>query len=351
MNLLQRILQRVRAVPSVTWEALPSFLRERWPLLSAGSRFRFRCEAAIHEVAAVLTSQGWLLDDHQACVFTIAKPPGGLLNPVEPEWSSERSQWEGQSSGATPRKLSSTPLTSASQRRCHVFGVGIAKSGTTSLAGLFSRYHLAHEFEAAATIRHVSSQSEVPDLLARDVRSGFLECDSSQLHFWYLEELVRTFPAARFVLTIREPRAWLDSWINHRLSRGMSPDWWPIEEERFGPRCGDDKGPERLLAELGLPSLEGALGFWRRHHERVIQSVPPRRLLVVRLERLTTETARVARFAGVAEDSLTPESAFQNNARARFHVLDRLPLDHLDSVQEQICGHLWRNLCQLSDHA
>jgi len=340
--------------------SLASELRGQWSGTTPGGYFRFQTPDPRHEACAVATAQGWLLDDVQRDeakgleVFTLQKPLDGSLNPYAPDWLSERTFWQGGEAAAECSLPVTPPLRSSSDRRCHVIGVGIAKSGTRSLAGLFSRYHSVHEFDAAGTIQRVTSGVPMDDVSwvsDREARSGFLECDSSQLHHWHLPGLVRAFPTARFVLTIRDPRAWLDSLFNHRLARGMSPVWWPIEERRFGPRSTDFDGPERLLVEMGRPSLAGALSFWAEHHQRVLEVVPPARLLVLRVERLGDEAKRIAKFVGVATETLTPEIAHQNTARARFHLLDRLPAAHLESTLQKHCGTLWQRLTTLADHA
>lgn len=361
-TLSARLGRRLRWRPTLSLAegSLSAVLREKWARLAPGARFQFQTTHARHEACAVLTSQGWLLEDvwrdeaRDVEVFIVLKPHEGALNPQEPDWQVERTSWQGREEVGEAASLpSAPPMNSSSGRRCHVIGVSIAKSGTRSLAGLFSRYHSAHEFEAAATIRRIANREEALDqswLHERDARSGFLECDSSQIHFWYLEEMVRAFPAARFILTIRHPRAWLDSLFNHRLARGMSPDWWPIEEARFGPRCADATGPEQLLAQLGRPTLAGALSFWAKHHQRVLETVPPARLRVLRVEQLGEKVPEIARFTGVAASSLTPEIAHQNTARARFHLLDRLEPAHLQKSLNEHCGPLWQQLQHLADN-
>jgi|GEM_PF-2066346 hypothetical protein len=357
-DLLQRLI--TPRTLSLGDGSLSRELRGQWSGTAPGGRCRFQTRDPRHEACAVATAQGWLLDDVQRDevkgmeVLTLQKPLDGPLNPYAPDWLSERTFWQGTEAAAECSLPVTAPLRSSSDRRCHIIGVGIAKSGTRSLAGLFSRYHSAHEFDAVGTIQRATKNMTVDDeswLRDRDERAGFLECDSSQLHHWHLAALVHTFPTARFVLTIRDPRAWLDSLFNHRLARGMSPVWWPIEELRFGPPCADISGPERLLAEMGRPSLAGALSFWAEHHQRVLDVVPPARLLVVRVERLGDEVQRIARFAGVAAETLTPEIAHQNTARARFHLLDRLPAAHLESSLHKYCGALWQRLTTLADHA
>jgi hypothetical protein len=329
--------------------SLPRSLRSLWPMLLAGQRYCFQSQDAVHEVCAVLTAQGWLLDDVQLQggrhLYHVQKPAHGSINAVEPDWLAERVYWRPAPPERTWPTAVVTPGGSAADRRCHVIGVGIAKSGTSSLAGLFSRYRSAHEYDTEETLRRVSHAPTTLDvswLQQRDARAGFLECDSSQLHLWYLAELWRAFPGARFVLTLREPRAWLASLIDHRLARGIMPIWAPLETLRFGPPAQDGS----VLAMYGRPTLDAMLAFWARHHQIVLETIPPERLLLLPLADLDTPAglARISEFAGVSEHSLTPTVARQNMARARFHLLERLPAEQVEAAVERHCSALWQRM-------
>lgn len=360
-SLLRRLSGQSRWVTlSLADGSLARVLRDLWPELSPGAEFVFQTPDAAHEACAVITAQGWLLRDIECAdgsginICHLQKPQQARLNPQEPDWLAERQHWRLKI--AMPAQITALmqrrPLASAAERRCHVIGVGIAKSGTRSLAGLFSQYHCAHEFEAESAIQRIAAQKETLTtewLRARDQRSGFLECDSSQLHFWYLAEMVRTFPEARFVLTIREPRAWLDSLINHRLARGLPPGWAPLEDLRFGPPSENWAGPEHVLSLYGRPALDGMLAFWSKHHQTVLETVPQERLLVQRVEQMSAQSARIAHFAGVPPETLTPASAHLNPGRAHFDLLRRLPAGLLESKVDQHCARLWEQMIALAD--
>jgi len=117
---------------------------------------------------------------------------------------------------------------------CVSYCVGTSKSGTHSIAGIFaSHYRAAHEPEVQSSIELVLATQETAatreTLLDRDRRLS-LDLEASNLLAFIAADLVAAFPAARFVMTIRDCYAWLDSCLNHQMnaSRGddMAP-WWP----------------------------------------------------------------------------------------------------------------------------
>jgi hypothetical protein len=94
-------------------------------------------------------------------------------------------------------------------RRAQIYGVGIGKSGTHSLANMFSKTVRArHEPQSMQVIDHFLdwhegriSEAEMVACLHQRDREMALEVDSSELNFPILDLLLREFPGARSVLT------------------------------------------------------------------------------------------------------------------------------------------------------
>jgi len=114
--------------------------------------------------------------------------------------------------------------------RTQLYCVGTAKSGTHSVEAIFrENLRSADEVDSEHVIDVVldyangrMSREELRAYLLKRDRVLQLELDSSQLNYFFLHELVELFPKAKFILTIRNPYAWLDSFINHQLS------WKPL---------------------------------------------------------------------------------------------------------------------------
>ena len=233
-------------------------------------------------------------------------------------------------------------------RRAHLYCIGTAKSGTHSVAALFGNsLRSAHEADHETMIETVldlangrMSPSDVRRYLARRDKRLWLEIDSSQINFFVVEDLVSLFPDSKFVLTIRDPYRWLDSLINHQLSRPVSRMWQQFRDYRF--RAGDLAHPpgEAALRERGLYTLDGYLSYWARHNQCVLATVPAERLLIVDTDRISQEVGRIATFAGVPARAADRASSHAFKAKAKYGVLDEIDPDYLRARVQANCGPL-----------
>ena len=215
-----------------------------------------------------------------------------------------------------------------------IFGVGAAKTGTHTLGEMFAhRQPTAHEMDAERLIELWLDSRETGEdgrlrrfLRRRDLKRG-LKIDASQVNIYLLEHLKVLFPDSRYVLTVREPRAWLRSIIDDSLRRTVSPVWMRFREVRFGqPRFAPQDAP---LQERGLFPLRGYLDYWRHSIEAVVHDVAPDRLLVVRTEDLDRRRHEIADFCGLASAEAQSLHSFANPAR--YGVLEEIAPDHVDA--------------------
>jgi hypothetical protein len=249
-----------------------------------------------------------------------------------------------------------SPMQSVLRRRpFQVYGVGAPKSGTTSLAALFRSHRgCVHEPLAAGTMEAVLAAHR-GELDAETIRAYlrwrdrelWLSLESSHLLAVFVPHLTEIFPAARFILTWREPRAWLRSIVAQQLSSRERRE----RTGRIGPRagffrdlhdlcCGERGagGPgEEPLTELDLYSLDGYLGWWARHNQAILDAVPEDRLLVVRTEDIQSRATRIERFSGAMAGSLDVASGHANQGSRRFDVLERVDPSVLSRKLEERC--------------
>ena len=146
-------------------------------------------------------------------------------------------------------------------RRTQVFGVGMGKSGTHSLAAIFTaKVRAAHELEVLPLVARVCDwhdgrldEARLRQWLRDRDRRLRLEVDSSAPNAHVLDLLLTEFPAARFVLTIRDCYTWLDSAINHALRfPRMHPLWHRNRRLAFGHEASQHAPEEPLLRARGL---------------------------------------------------------------------------------------------------
>lgn len=204
---------------------------------------------------------------------------------------------------STSRLFARAVLAYASVPERSLFCVGMMKTGTHSIASMVEAssghepethvlWHLYRRVKRGAVGR--AHQAEV--LRARAALLD-LDVEANWLLTLHLPALVEGFPHARFLLTVREPRAWVNSVINQEVGGQNRPYVWAWRE-LFG---GYDHPPaERALKAHGHFSLEGYLRRWSTYHERALRILPPQRTLVIRTADITDCTEAIAAFSGHA---------------------------------------------------
>lgn len=235
-------------------------------------------------------------------------------------------------------------------RRFQAFGVGMAKSGTNSIAGIFTRqYRVDHEPEGELMIRKIMahrnghlSQNQITRFLRKRDRRLWLEFDSSVLNFFVLSILIEEFPEAKFILTIRDCYSWLDSIINHQLGRELPRFWIPFLSFWFRPDKFRHSPQERAFAEQGLYPLDCYLTRWAEHNWQVIDTVPESRLLIIRTDEIVKQIPVIANFLGIPAESLNPQKSHLYKAPKRFNMLSRINRDFLDRSVNTHCGELMK---------
>lgn len=239
-------------------------------------------------------------------------------------------------------------------RQAQIYCVGTAKSGTHSIASLFSddlrTFHEADWREVIPLILAADEaggeRSALRHRLVKRDRQFALDIDSSQLNYFYLPELLELFPGSKFVLTIREPYSWLDSLINHQLARGTPPpEWRRLRDFRFARDYAEHPPEEAALKARGLYTLDGYLSYWRRHNQDVIRLVPPEKLLVVRTDQISGRADDIARFVGLPQQSTQQSKTASDKSHSfkalkKFGVLGELEPEYLARKIRYHCSEL-----------
>lgn len=249
------------------------------------------------------------------------------------------------------------------RRRFHAYCLGPPKTGTTSVSALFrDHYRSAHEPTGAGTMAHVIAAYEGTEPEAQSMawlrwrdRELMLEMESSHPMTGLAGLLARTFPEARVVLCVRDPRSWLDSIVNMRMTRAVhrfSPVA-PSREAQFFRTLNriyfEDAHPthppeEEILRVNGLFSLDGYLTGWTRYYREALSGVPADRLLVLDIEELSTRPERLADFLGVPLASMTLERSHSHVGAARHGIVDSLDQAYLEHKIELHCAPMLEDL-------
>jgi hypothetical protein len=233
-------------------------------------------------------------------------------------------------------------------RRSHLYCVGTAKSGTHSIDSMFDdtvrSRHEPEDWRVIPKILDISAgripKTALRDYVQRRDRRLYLDVDSSQLNFFLLDILLEEFSDALFLLTIRDPYSWLDSYINDSLRRTSNWEWTRLRELRFRASAFSHPPEERALREHGLYTLDGYLSYWASHNQKVLSTVPEDQLMVVRTDEITQRAHDIAEFAGLPREAVRLEKshAFQNPKK--YSILRQLEPSYLEERVQEYCTPL-----------
>lgn len=235
-------------------------------------------------------------------------------------------------------------------RRTRLYCVGIGKTGTHSIARMFTRnVRSAHEperLELAEKIlawhnQRLSQQEMTKWILERDRRLA-LEVDSSMLNIDILPIVLREFRDARFLLTIRDCYTWCNSIINEMLRSAdrITPVLNEMASSRYQPHLFEHAPEELLLKEKGLYTLAGYFTYWAKHNSTILDTVPPERLLVVRTDQIGKRAFEIADFAGLPPHAVRVERTHEYKNPAKQDIIRQIDRNFLQAKVEQHCRPL-----------
>ena len=230
-------------------------------------------------------------------------------------------------------------------RRLHCFCLGAAKTGTTSFAAMFApHYRAAHEAATgellAMAVDVISGRAQgaaVAQWLLRRDRTLMLEVEASHPLGYFAPWLPTVFPAAKYVVTLRQPLHWLESRLNFHLHK--SPELWRPYRTLIWSRFHRGYAlEEQPLAELGLFSLEAYLRQYSEQYRLLFEHLPVSRRRVVATEALGSAGPALGDFLGIPAATILPRH--ENALGATSSVLDRLPKAFVAQEVETHCGWL-----------
>jgi len=234
-------------------------------------------------------------------------------------------------------------------RRFRLFGLGEAKTGTTSLADKFGRYRSGHEWDRGR-MTPVSNARLAGRLSAADARKELrhrswrfnLEVDCAYFLAPFAGDLVAAHDDARFVLLVRDCFSWLDSRVEYALRPAQTAAGIESMAARYG-RYDEPRRPEEAgLHDSGLFPLTAYLRYWAELSAAVVRDVPADRLCILRTEDLDDADARLAAFVGVDPSTILP--AHSNHNERRTGVLRAVADEWIVELATEHCAPLMRQL-------
>ncbi|MGW4640011.1 sulfotransferase family protein [Sphaerisporangium sp. NPDC004334] len=178
-----------------------------------------------------------------------------------------------------------------------VIGAGFPRTGTSSMKAALQRLAFGpchHMFDVMTnpglTQRWAAlATSDTADW--EHLFEGFRSAvDWPASHFW--RELAAKYPAAKVILTVRDPHAWYASMqmlIANGPARQLSENMPPEAADLYTSMVTMSPLLDRMVREAldsdrpfreGLPDEKAAIAAFERHTATVKESLPPERLLV-----------------------------------------------------------------------
>jgi hypothetical protein len=231
-------------------------------------------------------------------------------------------------------------------RRLRLYGVGNAKSGTTSLAQMFGFYRAGHQVDGERMVGLATKvllgeldvgSTRVRAALRRKSVRYHLEVDVAGHMTVFARPLADMYADAKFVLLIRDCFSWLNSSVEQRMrSDRINPAFFHARYARYGDEFMPD---ELVLREAAVVPIAGWLRSWTEMNQRVLDAVPSDRLLVVRTEDLDASVEVLARFAGVPASTVRAVPHANPNP-APTGVLSEVPAQFVIEQAREHCGPL-----------
>ena len=232
------------------------------------------------------------------------------------------------------------------KRRMRVFGVGLPKTGTTSLAAMLTMQgRCRHEAMAKYILPYICSylRGEISDeVMCKRLRYRIallkLDVDVTSFLHHFTDFLCEMYPDAKFIFTIRNCYSWVKSIINHMDTRPIPKNdpWVEYRNVRFNSGEGFEP-EEKVLERKGLYPIGSFLRHWAEMNLNILSSLPRDRSLILRTEDLNDSVNRLAAFLGVSRSTISLTRA---NVARRYGIVETIPRDFIIAKCREHCSDL-----------
>ena len=226
------------------------------------------------------------------------------------------------------------------------FCVGMPKTGTHSIAKIFSRYRSSHEADQIFMIMLLAEKlsgkinaENISNLLRSRQSLNNLEMDASHYNGAFIKEISHISPNSRYILTFREPYSWLDSWFNQHLN---SPNLDATKVKHLGRKLYFDYGDEyskhdSVLYEHGLYPLKSYLKFWDSFNRSVVASLDSDKLLTLRTQNISTSIGIISNFLKIDKSTISNLPTHDNPTTRHHRIVEKLDSSYVSDLINLIC--------------
>lgn len=240
-------------------------------------------------------------------------------------------------------------------RNFHAYAIGSGKTGTASIAAMFSKhYRSAHEPLPALT-----------NQLVIEYDRGDLHPDAAATLFWARDQdldlemdashplgfIAPVFAQAirkhdlQFIVTIRNPVTWIRSRIKYHYT--VKPPAWEAFRHHFWwgwPFIWGDED-HYLYLRYGLCPVASYFKAYEKQYRLIKTHLPPERYLLIATETLNESVSSLARFLGIPPKTIEPQHV--NQSPAMFDPSQSLEDGWLSEMAEEHCPtalEMWRSV-------
>jgi transcriptional regulator with XRE-family HTH domain len=236
-------------------------------------------------------------------------------------------------------------------RRFRVYALGLPKTGTVSLKGIFDNYRSGHEFwqwdmnqnYIAYENKTISREGFRDFLLLRDA-AACLEMDSAYCNRYAIELFAETFSDARFICLFRDPVSWVRSQVNYFMDTSKEALQSLQIENGFPfdlPR-GDKLSREKFLRQLDK-NIEVTFQCWANSYRSILQqlkTLDSSRYCFIPTHTISQNMGLLASFAGVPESSLIAEKSHLNKSDYQTDVLKLVDVEIIKGYYQTHCKEI-----------
>lgn len=193
--------------------------------------------------------------------------------------------------------------------RFHAYGVGLPKTGSTSLAQTFSRYQTRHEWDMIPLINLGQAlkvgridEDKFWQVAGPRFTPPFLELDVCTAHHLYVDVLTRRYSQSLVIHLVRDVGSWINSMLDMgwrmrraRAQVSMSTDDWAQASQVYaGITVTAD--PSDVTPDTG--AIPGLMEAWGNHMKNMANQLPPDRTLRIATKELSGRWPEIAEFLG-----------------------------------------------------
>ncbi|MDZ4763333.1 MAG: sulfotransferase [Chloroflexota bacterium] len=238
-------------------------------------------------------------------------------------------------------------------RKLHAYAIGLPRTGTHSLKDLFAKHYRAlHEpmrremidLIYAREIEGLSDDEQIRRLRQRD-RQLWLEMEASNHVSIFAPLLAQMYPAAKFILLLRDPYSWLSSMLTVAEEDFIrQPQMGPWREKNVTAKFGYGRlsygDYDEPMRQRDLAPLVGYIRYWQSIYAHILTRMPTDQLLLVYTHQISSDLERIAQFIGIPVETLDRDSSHKNARAKKSTLIDEIDRNYLEMQVQAICGEL-----------